>query len=178
MASQDVVGALDQLYHNDRVTFDTKMDDFREAKRTLKEYGLTSKDNVVKPSSTISIILQLLFLIISSPIAIFGFINGIFPILGYKKLLSLFKDNQFIPTVRIVSGMFIVPIFVVLQSLIVGVVFGWWHALAYFIIMPATFYFACWWRKWAKSLVRKWRVNRLVNKFPEVRKKLMELINL
>ena len=178
LASQDVVGTLDQLYHNDRVTFDTKMDDFREANRTLKEHGLTSRDNIVKPSSIFSIILQLLLLVISLPISIFGFINGIFPILGYKKLLSLFKDNQFIPTVRVVSGMFIVPIFVVLQSLIVGVVFGWWYALAYFIIMPVTFYFACWWRKWVKLLVRKWRVNRFVKKFPEVKKKLMGLINL
>ncbi|MDO5523053.1 MAG: 1-acyl-sn-glycerol-3-phosphate acyltransferase, partial [Bacteroidia bacterium] len=165
-ASQEVVRQLDELFHNNRASFDAKMDDFREANRVLKEHGFTSKDNIEKPSSTTSLILQLLFLIVSFPFAVFGFLNGIFPILGYKKLLSLFKDNQFIPTVRVVSGMFIVPIFTVIQSLVVAFVFGWEWAAAYFILMPAAFYFACWWRKWAKSLVRKWRVNRFAKKFP------------
>ena len=113
-------------------------------------------------------ILQALLLVVSLPVTVFGFLNGIFPILGYKKLLTLFKDNQFIPTVRVVSGMFIVPVFVILQSLIVGLVFGWWWALAYFFVMPLAFYFACWWRKWVKSLARKWKVNSFVKKFPDV----------
>ncbi|WP_436416539.1 1-acyl-sn-glycerol-3-phosphate acyltransferase [Petrimonas sp.] len=168
LASQEVVRTLDEMYHNDRASFDTKMNNFREADGIFKKHGLTSKDNVVKPSSTASMILQALLLVVSLPVTVFGFINGIFPILGYKKLLTLFKDNQFIPTVRVVSGMFIVPVFVILQSLIVGLVFGWWWALAYFFVMPLAFYFACWWRKWVKSLARKWKVNSFVKKFPDV----------
>lgn len=178
LASQDVVRSLDEMFHQDKTSFDTKIDNFREANRILKKHQLISKDNIAKPSSTISILLQLLLLIISLPITIFGFINGIFPILVYKKLLGLFKDNQFIPTVRVVSGMFIVPIFVLIQSLVVGFVSNWWWALAYFILMPTTFYFACWWRKWAKSLARKWRVNRFAKKFPDTWKKLVELTHL
>ena len=168
LASQDVVRYLDEMYHNDRASFDEKIKHFRESDNIIKKHGLTSKDNVVKPSSTASILLQALLLVVSLPMTVFGFLNGIFPILGYKKLLTLFKDNQFIPTVRVVSGMFIVPVFVILQSLIVGLVFGWWWALAYFIVMPLAFYFACWWRKWVKSLARKWKVNSFVKKFPDV----------
>lgn len=178
LASQEVVRRLDHLFHNNRAAFDAKMADFREAHRIVKNRGFTSKDNIQKPSSTMALIGQLLLLIVSLPAAIFGFVNGIFPILVYKKLLTLFKDNQFIPTVRVVSGMFVVPAFVLLQSLIVCLVFGWLWASAYFVLMPATFYFACWWRKWAKSLGRKWRVNRFVKKFPEEWKKFGELIRL
>lgn len=178
LASQEIVNMLDEVYRNNRTYFDAKIDAFREANRMLKEHGLTSKDNIEKPSSTLSIILQALLLIVSLPITVFGFINGIFSILGYKKLLTLFKDNQFIPTVRVVSGMFIVPVFMIIQSVIVGFIFGWWWALAYFIVMPATFYFACWWRKWTKSVDRKWRVNRFVKKFPGVWGRTKELIKI
>lgn len=178
LASQDVVRSLDDLFHANRPVFDAKIENFREAHQLLKEHGLTSKDNVVKPSSTTAIVLQALLLILSLPITVFGFLNGIFPILVYKKLLGFFKDNQFIPTVRVVTGLFIVPIFVVIQSIIVGLVLNWWWALAYFILMPAAFYFACWWRKWAKSLVRKWRVNRFVKRFPDLWEKVVSLVRL
>jgi hypothetical protein len=139
---------------------------------------LTTKDKVATPSSTVPLIAQLLLLIISFPITVFGFLNGALSILGYKKLLTLFKDNQFIPSVRAISGLFLVPTFTFIQSLIVGLIFNWWYALVYFFIMPATFYFACWWRKWMKQWVRKWKVKRFAKKFPEAWKKLTKLIQL
>ncbi len=176
LASQEVVRILDNKFHNNRTDFDAHIENSREAKRILKTHGLTSKDNITKPASLVAITLQLLLLIVSFPATVFGFINGVFPILGYFILLKKFKDKQFIPTVRVVSGMFLVPAFVIIQSLIVGLVFGWRWGLTYFIAMPTAFYFACWWRKWAKSLVRKWRVNRFIKKFPDVWAKLTNYI--
>lgn len=178
LASQEVVRDLDNLFENDRNSFDEKISDFREAKEILDKHGLTTKDKVATPSSTVPLIAQLLLLIISFPITVFGFLNGALSILGYKKLLTLFKDNQFIPSVRAISGLFLVPTFTFIQSLIVGLIFNWWYALAYFFIMPATFYFACWWRKWMKQWVRKWKVKRFAKKFPEAWKKLTKLIQL
>jgi 1-acyl-sn-glycerol-3-phosphate acyltransferase len=178
LASQEVVDTLDEMFHRNRPSFDTHIENFRRAESILKKHRLTSRDNVLKPASTVLIVLHLLLLIVSLPLAVFGFVNGIFPIIGYRKLLGLFKDDQFIPTVRVVSGMFIVPAFVVIQSLIVGLVFNGWWAFAYSFLMPATFYFACWWRKWAKSLARKWCVNRFVKKFPDSWRELTELIKI
>lgn len=178
LASQEVVRVLDELYSNNRSAFDRKVADFCAANQLLKQHGLTSKDDVLNPSSTISIVLQLLGLIISLPITVFGFLNGIFPILGYKKLLTLFKDNQFIPTVRVVSGLFVVPIFVILQSLLVGFIFNWWWALIYFFAMPATFYFACWWRKWMKQLINKGRVTKFAKRFPDAWRNVTALVKL
>jgi 1-acyl-sn-glycerol-3-phosphate acyltransferase len=177
-ASRKVVHTLDEMYHRDRPSFDMHIDNFRKAVSILEKQRLTSRDNVTKPASTTAIVLHLLFLTVSLPVTVFGFVNGIFPIIGYKKLLGFFKDPQFIPTVRVVSGMFIVPAFVVIQSLIVGLAFNGWWASAYFFLMPATFYFACWWRKWAKSLVRKWHVNRFVKKFPNSWRELIGLIKI
>lgn len=178
LASQEVVRTLDEMFHTDRAAFDQKIRHLQDMAILFDTHGLTPKDNIEKPSSTFSIALQFLLLAASLPATVFGFVNGIFPILVYKKLLGLFKDNQFIPTVRVVSGLFIVPIFVVLQTLIVGIVFNWWWALAYFIVMPSAFYFACWWRKWAKSLARKWRVNRFIKRFPELWEKAIALVRL
>ncbi len=178
LASQEVVRNLDNLFENDRNSFNEKIRDFRKAKEIIDKHGLTTKDKVATPSSLVSLIAQLLLLIVSFPITVFGFINGALPILGYKKLLTLFKDNQFIPSIRAISGLFLVPIFTFIQSLIVGFIFNWWYALAYFFVMPATFYFACWWRKWMKQWVRKWKVNRFEKKFPEAWRKLTKLIRL
>ena len=177
-ASREVVHTLDEMFHRDRPSFDTHIENFRRAGSILKKHRLTSRDNVLKPASTASIVSHLSLLIVSLPLAVFGFANGVFPIIVYRKLLGLFKDTQFIPTIRVVSGLFIVPAFVVIQSLIVGLTLNWRWASAYFLLMPATFYFACWWRKWAKSLARKWRVNRFVKKFPDSLRELTELVRI
>ncbi|MEA5080228.1 MAG: 1-acyl-sn-glycerol-3-phosphate acyltransferase [Dysgonamonadaceae bacterium] len=179
LASQDIVRKLDKLFEHDCQTFDSKIENFRSAHKTLKEYGLTSKDPVSNPSAALSLLLQTLLLVVTFPIALFGFINGIFPIIGYKKLLGLFKEEQFIPSVRYASGMLLVPIFDLIQTIIIGITtMSLGVSIAYFLLMPATFYFACWWRKWAKGLRRKWKVNRFKNRFPDVWEKIIAQIKL
>lgn len=179
LASQDIVRKLDKLFVQDRHTFDAKIEDYRVAHKTLKDYGLTTKDPVSNPSSVLTLLIQTLLLVATFPVALIGFLNGIFPIIGYKKLLGLFKEEQFIPSVRYASGMLLVPIFDFIQTIIVGIItMSWSIALAYFLLMPATFYFACWWRKWAKGLRRKWKVNHFKNRFPDVWKKVITQIKL
>jgi 1-acyl-sn-glycerol-3-phosphate acyltransferase len=178
LASKEVVHSLDRMFHDDRSTFDRQIGDFRMAMDILGKHKLSPRDNVANPASTVSIVVQLLLLTLSLPLTLFGFLNGILPILCYRKLLTLFKEDQFIPTLRVVSGLFIVPAFVVIQTLAVAIFSNGWWALLYLLLMPVTFYFACWWRKWAKSLLRKWRVNRFAKRFPDSWMKLISLIRL
>ena len=110
---------------------------------------------------------------------LFGYLNAIFPLLINKKLLSLFKDNQFIPSVRYASGLIFVPVFDLIQSLIIGTVTkDWLLARSYFFAMPITFYFALYWRKWWKIAKRDLKVNKFRKHFSNEWKRLVQLIKL
>ena len=178
-ASLEIVRSLDNLYENKREEFDNKIKDFREAKAILKEHQLNTKDKVWKPASKGNIYSRFACLIFTAPIMLFGYLNAIFPLLINKKLLGLFKDNQFIPSVRYVSGLIFIPIFDLIQSLIIGsATNNWLLALIYFFAMPITFYFALYWRKWWHSANRDLKVSRFKKQFSDKWERLVQLIKL
>ncbi len=174
-----IVKHLDDLFENNRAEFDRKIENLREANRIVKPHKITTKDNLLEPSSTSSILTQFFLLILSAPVALFGFINNIFPMLIYRKLRALFKDKQFIPSVRYASGLIFVPIFDLLQSIFVQIIFNdWLITLAYFLLMPVSFLFAIYWRKWLKSAKSKWKVNRFRKNYLKDWEKVVSLIKI
>lgn len=178
-ASLEIVRNLDNLYENNRQEFDNKIKDLREAKAVLKEHQLSTKDKIWKPATEMSLISRFTGLILTSPIMLFGFINAIFPLLINKKLLSLFKDNQFIPSVRYATGLIFIPVFDLIQSLLIGsATNNWLLALTYFIAMPITFYFALYWRKWWHSAKRDMKVYKFKKEFRNKWERLVQLIKL
>lgn len=178
-ASLEIVRSLDNLYESNREEFDNKIKDFREAKAILKEHQLNTKDKVWKPASKGNIYSRFAGLILTAPIMLFGYLNAIFPLLINKKLLGLFKDNQFIPSVRYVSGLIFIPIFDLIQSLIIGsATNNWLLALIYFFAMPITFYFALYWRKWWHSANRDLKVSKFKKEFEAKWERLVQLIKL
>lgn len=178
-ASLHIVRKLDDLFENNRDEFDKKISDFRESHEVLKEHKLNTKDKLWKPSTKENISSRFATLILTAPIMLFGYLNAIFPLLINKKLLSLFKDNQFIPSVRYASGLIFIPIFDLIQSLIIGAVTkNWLLALIYFFTMPATFYFALYWRKWWKTAKRDLKVYKFKKQFTQKWERLVQLIKL
>ncbi|MDD4777001.1 MAG: 1-acyl-sn-glycerol-3-phosphate acyltransferase [Fermentimonas sp.] len=178
-ASLLIVRKLDDLFENNRDEFDKKIADFREADRILKEHHLNSKDRLWKPATKINLIARFAGLILTAPVMLFGFLNAIFPLLINKKLLSQFKDNQFVPSVRYASGLIFIPIFDLIQSLIIGAVSkDWLLALIYFFVMPITFYFALYWRKWWKTAKRDVKVYKFKKQFKQKWERLVQLIKL
>jgi 1-acyl-sn-glycerol-3-phosphate acyltransferase len=158
-AAQYIVKKLDDMYENDFDEFEGKMIDIDEAVSILKMYGLHTKDDISRPKSKLNLIARYAALAVSAPIAAFGFVNAVFPMLINRKLQSLFKDKQFIPSARYASGLFFIPLFGTIQSVVIGLLTSnWWLALGYFAAMPATFYFALHWRKWLKKTNRNWKV--------------------
>ncbi|MBK5195319.1 MAG: 1-acyl-sn-glycerol-3-phosphate acyltransferase [Proteiniphilum sp.] len=176
-ASLHIVKKLDELFDKNRPLFDAKIAGFREALEMLKEHGLTTKDHLLKPSSGANLFARFTALSLTAPVALFGFLNGIFPLLINRKLLGMFEDKQFVASVRYASGLIFVPIFDLIQSLALGIITQeWWLALAYFIAMPATFYFAVNWRKWLRAARRDLKVNRFVQQFPDKWQRVLPLI--
>lgn len=178
-ASLYIVRKLDDLFENNRPEFDKKIENFREAFKIIKEHQLNTKDNLLNPSTKGKLFSRFAVLTLTSPIMVFGFVNAIFPILIKRKLLSLFKDNQFIASVRYVSGLIFIPVFDLLQSLIVGYATkDWILALIYFIAMPVTFYFALYWNKWWKRAIRDLKAYRFKKQFAQKWERLVELIKI
>ncbi len=178
-ASLHVVRELDRLQEVDPVAFERKMTHFREAVAFMNEEGVRSTDRLFNHLSSGSLTARLVGLLITAPIALFGFLNGIFPILLQKKVQSLFKDKQFVASARYAAGLIFVPLFNLLQSLAVRLITGeWLPALAYFLLMPTTFYFALYWRKWWRELLRDRKVHHFAKEKPEQWKRLLALIRL
>ena len=178
-ASLHIVRKLDDLFENNRDEFDKRISDFRESHEVLKEHKLNTKDKLWKPSTKENISSRFATLVLTAPIMLFGYLNAVFPLLINKKLLSLFKDNQFIPSVRYASGLIFIPIFDLIQSLIIGTVTkNWLLALIYFFTMPATFYFALYWRKWWKTAKRDLKVYKFKKQFTQKWERLVQLIKL
>lgn len=175
-ASLHIVRTLDGLFENETERFNKKINDFREANRVLEENGLTSKDRLWRPSTSGNLFTRFAALVLSAPLAFFGFINGIFPLLLNGKLKGLFKDKQFIPSARYASGLFFVPVFNLVQSLLLGGITGnWLLALGYFFVMPLAFYFYLRWREWWRLARRDQKVRRFAKQFPDKWKRLVEL---
>ena len=175
-ASLQIVKKLDELFENNRTLFDTKIAGFREALAILKEEGLTTKDRIDQPSSSASLAVRFATLLLTAPLALFGFLNAVFPMLINRKLMGMFEDKQFVASVRYASGLIFVPLFDLIQSLALGIITQeWWLALAYFIAMPVTFYFALNWRKWLRAARRDLKVYRFVQQFPERWQRLLSL---
>ncbi|MDD4008539.1 MAG: 1-acyl-sn-glycerol-3-phosphate acyltransferase [Fermentimonas sp.] len=178
-ASLHIVRKLDDLFENNRDEFDKRISDFRESHEVLKEHKINTKDKLWKPSTKENISSRFATLVLTAPIMLFGYLNAVFPLLINKKLLSLFKDNQFIPSVRYASGLIFIPIFDLIQSLIIGTVTkNWLLALIYFFTMPATFYFALYWRKWWKTAKRDLKVYKFKKQFTQKWERLVQLIKL
>ncbi len=176
-SSLHIVRTMDSLYENNRDEFNKKIDDFHQAQEILNDHHLNTKDRVWKPSSRWNLIVRFAGLILTAPVMIFGFLNAIFPLLINKKLLSLFKDKQFIPSIKYAVGLLFVPLFDLIQSLILGAVTkDWLLALIYFLVMPPAFYFALYWRKWWKTTNRDYKVFKFKDRFTEKWKELTRLI--
>ena len=176
-ASLHIVKKLDHLFENEPDRFNEKIERFRAANGILKEHGLTSKDRIWKPSSSLNLFIRFTALVLTSPLALFGFINGIFPLLLNGKLKGLFKDKQFLSSARYASGLLFVPIFALLQALLVGFISSnWLLALGYLFAMPLTFYFYLRWREWWRIAARDRKVYRFAKQFTEKWRQLAQLI--
>lgn len=175
-SSLHIVRSLDDVYENDRPAFNTRIAGFREACNILQAHGLTTKDRLWETSGSLNLFTRFKALVLTSPLMLLGFLNGLFPLLINKKLLSLFKDKQFVPSVRYASGLIFVPVFDLIQSLLLGALTkNWLLALVYFLVMPATFYFALYWRKWWKSALRDRKTALFRKQYPQLWERVVKL---
>ena len=162
-ASQEIIRQINELKESNPQAYTYKITAIQNALQLLKSHGLTSKDPITRPKGYLGIFARALPMVATAPLALAGLLNTIFPILIYKKLLSVVKDKQFISSIRLVIGIFVVPIFYLLQFVLVGLISGnWLCASAYLLASPVLFMFGSYWRKGCKEILRMEVVRQFV----------------
>lgn len=151
-AAQRVLQYMQKLKNDSIELYVDKIRMINEAIELLRKNKLTPTDLKYKIKRENQYSLYLILLSIASPFALLGLINLYLPTLIYKKLLKVIKDEQFISSIRIGSGVLILPIFLLLQSVVVWIIFGLTAALIYLFVSPMLFYFASYWRRWWKDV--------------------------
>jgi len=173
-ASQEIIRRIKALKESNPQAYTDKITAVQNALQLLKSHGLTSKDPITRPKGYLGIFARALPMVATAPLALAGLLNTIFPILIYKKLLSVVKDKQFISSIRLVTGIFAVPIFYLLQFALVGLIGGsWLWALTYLLASPVVFYFGCYWRKGWKEIMRMEEVRQFVKEKKDVWEKVL-----
>lgn len=172
-----IINRLDDLFKNDNSIFLQTVNYYGRAFSILANFGLTSKDKLQR-TNCFSIFSRLIGLILISPLAIYGLINGIFPIITYFAVRSKVKDQQFISSLRVAVAVFILPIFFILQTVLVGcLTHSFVNALIYLSLLSPTLLLGCYWRKWFKDLFRRIKVNKFIKKHTDEWKFVMKLID-
>lgn len=178
-AALHIVRTLDERFTHNRPLFDDTINRLRKAFKIVTDHGLTTQDDIRNPLSGWALFARYALLVLTAPLMFLGLLNGIFPLLLSKKLQRLFKEKQFIPSARYIAGLFFVPLFDLIQSLVAGLLT---HSLLvatlYFIAMPALFYLALYERKRWKKTNRDFRVARFVKNFPEVWKQVISFVTI
>ncbi|MBC8320701.1 MAG: 1-acyl-sn-glycerol-3-phosphate acyltransferase [Bacteroidetes bacterium] len=115
--------------------------------RIKDKFGFTNKIIEQKGRGLISLFISTLILAITFPLFFYGAINNFLSYWLPINLSKKIKDTQFISSIKFVISLLSFPVFYIIQSLIVLLVFDDWKiALVYLLSIPLTAPIAWWWR--------------------------------
>lgn len=143
-------------------------EDFAELEKEVPAYQqkLTEaklRDHVVAqaPHGPVDLLAQGTGLLLSLPMFLYGLINHL-PIYLVLSTLPerLLKDHIFFASVRYAAGLLVVPIFYLLQTMLVGILAGPWWALGYLVSLIPTGSLAKEYRDRAVKFFARWRFMR------------------
>jgi 1-acyl-sn-glycerol-3-phosphate acyltransferase len=101
------------------------------------------------------VLFDLLLLLLSFPVFLYGLINNILFYGSVKLLVKKIKDHQFHSSIKFVWGLAISPLFYLLQTILVYFLTGnlFW-SMAYFVLLPITGFAA---RIWVGKFRKTWQ---------------------
>lgn len=119
---------------------------------------------------------QALALLATLPVFVYGYVNNFLALAVPYKVSGMFKDKQFISSVRYVVALIVFPLLYLLQTLVVGLVApSWWWALGYLVSLPLGLVLAYLWRKRFYRFVRRCRLVHLLRTRPAEARELNAL---
>jgi 1-acyl-sn-glycerol-3-phosphate acyltransferase len=150
---------LAQLRQQDITAYDRLMAETTAKREDLAQQGIEAEIYGQPQPSVSLLIINTLALLLTSPIAFYGWINSVIPysipFIFTKKL----KDQQFSSAFRIVFFALITFPFIWLIQ--IGIVWGMTEAKTaalYALTLPFTGYFAHRWARWWSTTVQQWKL--------------------
>ncbi|MDX2444397.1 MAG: 1-acyl-sn-glycerol-3-phosphate acyltransferase [Bacteroidales bacterium] len=125
--------------------------------KKLTQSGFTNEIIENGHGKIINLLLLSVFLILSFPVFLYGFINNILPFGLSVKFSKKAKDRQFRSSFKYVLLMVLFPLFYIFQTLIVLIFTSWKIAGVYLLSMPVFGIFAWWYSFQFKKLILKWK---------------------
>ncbi|MDP2423121.1 MAG: 1-acyl-sn-glycerol-3-phosphate acyltransferase [Bacteroidales bacterium] len=138
------------------------------AVKALRQQGLKADDIIYAKSNMAAMLTRAIILIASFPVFAWSFANNVLPIALARWFGSRFKDPHFIPSARFVAGLVALPVFWLLQILVIGlnVRFGW-TTVAYMATLPLTALVVYQWRKQFYIMQKQVKFNTIpIARFP------------
>lgn len=115
-------------------------------------------------------------IIITSPLALYGFVNNILSYYIPIKLTKKIKDPQFVSSFKFVLSLISFKVFYIIQTLAVGIFSGSLIiAIVYLLSLPVTGYYSLYWSFWVKKTRSGMRFKKLNSEKDKVVLETMKL---
>ena len=161
LAVKDIVDRLDYMFDHEHAKFILVANDLGRAQSTLHVYGIDTTDGIRTPKSALYLLTSCLLLLVGLPIAMFGFVNTLIPVVLYAYIRKKVTDTQYISSLRVATALFTIPLFYMIQFLIVLIsTHDILYALMYVLLTAAAFFIGCTWYEKFKRTIRDLRVYR------------------
>lgn len=139
---------LDRLKETDRSTFDEIIQLAHVLRDRISANRIKPQALPLKVSKAFNLLWMVPLFVVLSPLAIFGFINHIIPIIIPYQLSKKFEDVQFHSSVRHAAGLLLLPLAYLIQTVIVGLILkSLAMALLYLVLLPPAAVILYYWRK-------------------------------
>lgn len=140
------------------------------------KYNLTNQ-SVEKPFlSLFRLIVNSTIISLCIPPFIYGLVNNVFVYFLPKWLVGKIKDTQFHSSVKFLWGVFVIPLFYIIQITIVALIVPkLWMILAYAISLPVSGLLAKLISEWIEILIEDWRLLHIRNFYHSDYKRLKQL---
>jgi len=146
--SKRLILKLDRLKETDRSTFDEIIQLAHVLRDRISANRIKPQALPLKVSKAFNLLWMVPLFVVLSPLAIFGFINHIIPIIIPYQLSKKFEDVQFHSSVRHAAGLLLLPLAYLIQTVIVGLILkSLAMALLYLVLLPPAAVILYYWRK-------------------------------
>jgi len=158
LAGRKVVGIMENLKNNNPTLFDELNYYLKHYREILKAENL--RDWIIRRKFKVfGVLLRTLILLLTSPLALFGFVNNFVPYFSPYLLTNRVKDRNFHSSLRFALYLFLFPIwYTFLIVMLCKYCNLWWVGVLYMVAVPFTGIFSHHFYDYVKRVKAMWRL--------------------
>ena len=175
---KQLIAALDDIHAQNTDLYNDTIDKLNRFDNIITTYKLSGHAAPFRRSQWPLLPWQALMLLATLPVFVYGYVNNFLALLAPYKVSGMFKDKQFISSVRYVVSLFSFPLTYAIQTLVIGLTLSDWRfTLGYLLSLPLGLILAYLWRKRFYRFVRRCRLAHLICTKPTEANELNQLFD-